>query len=96
MPNAKELVAYDHSVLEVERLIGADWLMYQDLEDLYDAVNEAAAAPQYRVERFEDSVFTGDYITGDISESYLKALAEARSEQAKLKRHALENDLDLA
>ena len=96
MPNPKELVAHNHSVEEVERLIGADWLIYQDLEDLYDAVNDAAAAPQYRIERFEDSVFTGDYITGDISESYLQALAEARSEHAKLKRQALENDLDLA
>ena len=67
-------------------MIGADWLIYQDLADLYAAVNEAASAPQYRVERFEDSVFTGNYVTGDIDSAYLKTLAETRSEQAKLKR----------
>jgi amidophosphoribosyltransferase len=95
MPNAKELVAHNHSVAEIERLIGADWLIYQDLGDLYQAVNEAAASPQNRVERFEDSVFTGDYITGDINPDYLSVLAETRSEQAKQKRQAVENDIDL-
>lgn len=95
MPNAKELVAYNHSVAEIEQLIGTDWLIYQDLADLYAAVNEAASSPQYRIKRFEDSVFTGDYITGDIDKAYLSALAEARSEQAKIKRQAVENDADL-
>ena len=90
MPNAKELVAHNHSVAEIEQLIGADWLIYQDLPDLYAAVNEAANTPQNRVKRFEDSVFTGDYVTGDITQSYLKQLAESRSEAAKQKRQSLE------
>lgn len=78
MPNAKELIAHAHSIEEVRQLIGADWLIYQTLEDLYAAVNDAASDPKYRVARFEDSVFTGDYVTGDIQESYLTALAERR------------------
>jgi amidophosphoribosyltransferase len=92
MPNAKELIAHDHSLTEIERLIGADWLIYQDLADLYAAVNAAASSPVHRIERFEDSVFTGDYITGDINQSYLDALAATRSEQAKLKKQAIESD----
>lgn len=84
MPNAKELIAHNHSIADIERLIGADWLIYQDLPDLYAAVNEAANLPQHQIERFEDSVFTGDYVTGDIDQSYLDALAATRSEQAKL------------
>lgn len=86
MPNAKELVAHNHSIEEVANQIGTDWLIYQDLEDLYEAVNEASASPQDRIKRFEDSVFTGDYITGDITSGYLTELAEARGQQSKLKR----------
>ena len=91
MPNPEELIAHNHSVEEVERLIATDWLIYQNLNDLYDAVNEAAHAPQFRVTRFEDSVFTGNYVTGDIDSAYLAALAETRSEQAKLKHKIEEN-----
>ncbi len=95
MPNAKELVAHDHSVSEIEKLIGTDWLIYQNLADLYDAVNEAASSPQYQIQHFEDSIFTGDYVTGDIDHVYLSQLAELRSDDAKLKRQAVENDVDL-
>ncbi len=88
MPNPKELIASNHSVEEVRQLITADGLIYQDLNDLYNAVNEAALSPESRITRFEDSVFTGDYITGDISQAYLSHLAETRSEQAKLQRQS--------
>lgn len=91
MPNPKELVAYNRTIKEVEQFIGADWLVYQDLSDLYDAVNEASADGKY-IKRFEDSVFTGDYITGDINSDYLAALAEERSEHSKLKRQKLNDD----
>lgn len=96
MPNAKELIAHNHSVSEIEKLIGADWLIYQNLEDLYAAVNDAASSPRFQIQRFEDSVFTGDYVTRDIDPEYLARLAEIRSDQAKIKRQTVENDLDLA
>ncbi len=86
MPNAKELVAFNRSVEQVAQFIGADWLIYQDLDDLYESVNEAASSEEDRVKRFEDSVFTGQYITRDISTEYLAELAEIRSEQTKLKQ----------
>lgn len=80
MPSAKELVAHNRTVEEIAEKIGADWLIYQDLADLYAAVNEAAQTPQNKIQRFEDSVFTGNYITGTITPHYLAELAELRGE----------------
>lgn len=91
MPNPYELVAYNRSIKEVEQFIGADWLIYQDLTDLYEAVNEAASLGK-QIQRFEDSVFTGDYVTQDIRLDYLENLAKERSERAKQKREKLNLD----
>lgn len=82
MPDAQELIAHHRSVEDIAQLIGADWLIYQNLEDLYDAVNEAANAPESRIAHFEDSVFTGHYITNDITPAYLTALAKARGKHS--------------
>lgn len=90
MPNAKELIAHNRSVEEVCQLIGADRLMYQNLEDLYQAVKEGTIVPS-KIKQFEDSVFTGRYITGDIDQAYLQRLAEQRNEQAKAKRQEIED-----
>ena len=67
---------------EVEELIGADWLIYQDLEDLI----AAAAEGNPEISRYECSVFDGDYITGDVDEVYLKRLETIRSDAAKAAR----------
>ena len=79
MPAARELVAHDRDVGEIERLIGADWLVYQRIEDLVEAVRYA----RHPIRRFESSCFTGDYITGDIDTGYLDALQRVRSDAAK-------------
>ncbi|MBS0350893.1 MAG: amidophosphoribosyltransferase [Proteobacteria bacterium] len=90
MPNAKELVAHNHTIAEIEKIIGADWLIYQDLKDLYAAINETVP-DKYTFRRFEDAVFTGDYLTGDIDQNYLRNLAEMRTEQAKMKQSITES-----
>ena len=59
--------------------IGADRLFYQHLDDLIDSAREGN--PE-RV-KFEDSVFSGSYITGDVEQGYLDALEAARNDQAK-------------
>ena len=79
MPAAHELIAHDRDIPEIERLIGADWLIYQRIEDLVEAVRYA----KHPIERFESSCFTGDYITGDIDTDYLEALQRVRSDGAK-------------
>lgn len=76
MPAATELIAYNRSVEEIEKLIGADWLIYQDLEDLV----ECAKAGNSEVESFDCSVFNGEYITGDIDDSYLDRLEKSRND----------------
>lgn len=86
MPTAAELIAHDRSVDDVRKLIGVDWLIYQDLQDVYHAVNGAVIPGKPTIERFEDSVFTGDYISGKISRAYLDELAELRSDTAKAKK----------
>lgn len=82
MPAADELIAHGRSDEEVAREIGADWLIYQDLDDLIDAVRRG----NRRLERFDTSIFTGDYVTGDVDERYLDRLERQRSEAARQRR----------
>jgi amidophosphoribosyltransferase len=84
MPAAGELVAAGRSVEEVQRLIGADWLVYQDLEDLIRAVHHENAD----IEAFDTSCFSGVYVTGDVSKEYLQGLELMRCDSAKAKRDA--------
>ena len=81
MPAASELVAHGRSVEEVAELIGADWLIYQDIEDLISSGKEGNPD----IERFDCAVFTGEYITCDVDEHYLEQLATNRGENAKIR-----------
>ena len=96
MPAASELIAAGKTNSEVEELIGADWLVYQDLDDLI----AAAAEGNPTIGRYECSVFDGKYITGDVDEVYLKRLENIRNDAAKqskkngsAKHHNLISDL---
>ncbi len=80
MPAASELVAHGRTTEEVREIIGADRLIYQDLEDLIDAVKKKG---RVAVDRFDASVFNGEYVTGDITEEYLKELENCRNDGAK-------------
>jgi len=79
MPSAKELIAHGRTDEEVGELIGADWIVYQDLEDLV----LSAAEGNESIKRFECSVFNGDYITGDVDEAYLAHIDQVRNDNAK-------------
>ncbi|PIE37418.1 MAG: amidophosphoribosyltransferase [Gammaproteobacteria bacterium] len=79
MPSAKELIAHDRSVEEVCELIGADWLVYQDLEDLIECSKEGNP----KVDGFECSVFDGQYATGDVNQQYLENLDKQRNDAAR-------------
>jgi amidophosphoribosyltransferase len=74
MPNQRELVATGRSEAEVASEIGADLLIYQDL----DALKAAVRAANPRLTQFEASCFDGKYITGDITADYLSQLAFER------------------
>ncbi|MBW5798818.1 amidophosphoribosyltransferase [Halomonas elongata] len=99
MPAASELIAHGRSEAEVGELIGADRMVYQNLEDLKAACREVNPA----LDEFDCSVFDGRYITGDIDEAYLAELEAMRNDEAKLASagdHALvgmhnqEDDID--
>ncbi len=81
MPSAGELVANNRSEEEVGRLIGADKIIFQDLEDLIGAVQKKGKTD---IQQFDTSVFDGRYVTGDVSVSYLKQLELLRNDQAKI------------
>jgi amidophosphoribosyltransferase len=75
MPTSKELIAFDCEEKDVEALIGADWLVYQDL----DALTESVVYEESIVHTFDTSCFSGKYVTGDVTAEYLKRLAESNS-----------------
>jgi amidophosphoribosyltransferase len=81
MPAASELIAHGRSEEEVQQLLGCDWLIYQDLADLEDAVS----GPKHKLTGFDSSCFDGKYVTG-IEPGYLEGLQAARSDETKLKR----------
>ncbi|MES1940617.1 amidophosphoribosyltransferase [Salinisphaera sp. T5B8] len=87
MPSATELVAHGHSEEEIAKIIGADKLIYQDMDDLVRSVN--AGNPD--LARFDDSVFTGEYVTADISAKYLEQLELFRADAAREDRRTKDN-----
>jgi len=79
MPSADELIAHGKTVDEIGELIGADKLIYQDLDDLVDTCREGNPA----ITRYDTSVFDGIYVTGDIDNAYLRKLDDERNDLAK-------------
>ena len=82
MPSASELIANNRTVEEIQAIIGADRLFYQDLRDLVDAASEGN--PQ--ITEFDTSCFSKKYITGDVTSEYLASLELNRSDEAKQSR----------
>jgi amidophosphoribosyltransferase len=78
MPAASELVAHGRSEQEVQQVLGCDWLIYQDIADL----EEAVSGPKHKISHFDSSCFTGEYVTG-IDAGYFEKLEINRSDVAK-------------
>ena len=89
MPTREELIAHDRSVEQIAEAIGADWLIFQDLEDLIDAVKKGNP----EITSFDCSVFTGEYVTGGVTVDYLSHLEELRSDSAKKERRLAEDEV---
>jgi len=81
MPTPEELIAYGRTEEEIERMIGCDWLVYQDLADLEKAV----AGPKFEGMKFDSSCFSGEYATG-VDPGYFEGLRQLRSDDAKRQR----------
>jgi|TARA_B110000263_G_scaffold200283_1_gene179517 amidophosphoribosyltransferase len=79
MPATKELVAHNRTIKEVEKFIGADTLIYQNLEDL----RRSAHIGNTKISSFEDSVFTGNYCSGNVTKEFLRQLENSRTDSSK-------------
>ena len=88
MPVASELVAHGRTEAEVAEWIGADRLIFQDLQDLIDSVREGN--PQ--IKQFDTSVFDANYVTGGIDDTYLQALEASRCDSEKSKSNSEDDD----
>jgi len=84
MPSSSELVASNRTEEEVCAEIGADRLIFQDLQDLIDAAHEGNP----HVTQFDTSCFDGIYITGDVSKDYLERIESLRSDGVRKSRSA--------
>jgi amidophosphoribosyltransferase len=78
MPAASELVANNRTEEQVEKILGADKLFYQSLDDLISACNEGNKS----ITKFDTSCFSNEYVTS-IDAEYLKQLEIRRSDEAK-------------
>ena len=79
MPAAHELIVTGAPVAQIQELIGADWLLFQDLGDLIECAREGNP----ELDRFDTSVFDGRYVTGDVDERYLRDLEQARNDASR-------------
>jgi amidophosphoribosyltransferase len=80
MPTRKELVAYNRTDDEIAHAIGADKVIYQNMQDLIESVSKFNPS----IKNFDLSVFSGCYVTGDIDEVYLDRLEKSRSESSRV------------
>jgi len=79
MPSAQEFVAHDRTEEEICKEIGADWLVYQDLDELEMAVKKG----NDNIEMFDTSCFNAEYVTGDVDQEYLDHIDKIRNDNAK-------------
>ena len=74
MPTRSELIATGRSEEEIAREIGADALVFQDIEELKASIRELNPS----LSCFDSSCFDGQYVTGDVTPEYLDAIERAR------------------
>ena len=84
MPAAEELIAHGRSDEEVAAAIGADRMIYQGLDDLVAAVR----GRKNHIQRFDCSCFDGNYVTGDVTDAYLREVETLRADGAKEARES--------
>lgn len=74
MPTQQELIATGRDDEQIARIIGADALIYQDIDSMQKSVSDLNPA----LTNFDTSCFTGEYVTGDITPAYLESLGHSR------------------
>ena len=82
MPTRHELIAHDKTEAQIKQEIGADDLIYQDLDDLKMTVHQE----NKNLKEFDCSCFDGQYVTDDVSEMYLNKIEAIRSDKTLSER----------
>lgn len=90
MPVCSELIAYGKTDEEVAKAIGCDKLVYQTLDNLKEAIMYAASHADLGL---ETSVFSGEYVTQDITSEYIEQLESARHQA---KKNGISSVIDLS
>ena len=80
MAATSELIAHQKDEDQIAEYIGADWLVYQNLEDLIRSAKEG----NKEIENFETSIFDGEYLDDQVSSDYLKNLEVLISDSNKI------------
>ncbi len=94
MPTRAELLATGRDDGQIAAEIGADAVIYQELDALKQAVRDASGKDSIVLDQFETSCFDGQYITGDIGEAFL-AVIESRRQESLASREESQGMLDL-
>lgn len=90
LPTQEELIAYGRTEEEIARLIGCEWVVYQELEDLEESVRSAIPKDHEQFDGFDCSTFTGNYITGErVGDDYFTKLHVLRNDSAKGKNKSI-------
>ena len=92
MHTRRELLANGRTDEEIAKEIGADAVVYQDLDDLIAAIQSVNP----KIKRFDASCFDGCYVTGDVTEDYLARLEGQRSGASPTAPPTPQMDLNLA
>ena len=91
IPSSQELLASNRTESEIAQSIGADRVIFQTLDDLITACSSLNPA----IREFEVSVFTGRYITNDVTSSYLSCLQMKRSNGGKRQQQQANGSPDI-
>lgn len=79
LPSRDELIAYNRTEEEISKVIGADLVIFNAIDDLVASVSQFNPS----IKNYDLSVFNGKYITGNITEDYLVKLEKQRSDSNK-------------
>ncbi|MEE9345019.1 MAG: amidophosphoribosyltransferase [Methylococcales bacterium] len=88
MPTCDELIACERTEQAICQELGADALIYQNLEDLIAAVEHLS------VEQFDTACFDGYYVTGNINRDYLSCLEKRRNDASRADNNSIHSKDD--
>ena len=74
MPTSDELVAHGRTVAEIQKIIGCDALIYQEV----DGMKKAIGSLNPKLDGFDASCFDGVYVTGDITPADIARMGASR------------------